>query len=123
MERRTYTNLDEIDYWTIKELLHKGYSSRKIRDMTKRSTSTISYVRRTQNFRDYKIKLYREAHNGKNPPKGFFKPNIKPNGTKQASTTTEGSKRAENGYKCVISVVLIVCLTVLLETLLILAWK
>ena len=52
--------LTESEYTTIKQLLSKGYEGKKVAEIMQRGAGTVSTVKNTANYEDYKQRLLRQ---------------------------------------------------------------
>ena len=53
--------LTESEYTTIKQLLAKGYEGKKVAEIVQRGAGTVSTVKNTANYKDYKDRLIKQA--------------------------------------------------------------
>lgn len=130
--KRNYHRLTEVDYWAVKHLIDKGYSTQKVTEMTGRGSSTISTVRNSSTFEEYRRKVAKKNGNIYIPGQGYsvgpkritapvsdFKPQISRITPKPIITPILPKNKAEIVSKCVIDCVGLVCATIIVETLLI----
>ena len=52
--------LTESEYTTIKQLLSKGYEGKKVAEIVQRGAGTVSTVKNTANYEDYKQRLLKQ---------------------------------------------------------------
>ena len=53
--------LTENEYTTIKQLLAKGYEGKKVAEIVQRGAGTVSTVKNTATYEDYKDRLIKQA--------------------------------------------------------------
>lgn len=107
------SNLYEKEYWEIKDLLSRGYSTKKISKQTGRAPGTIATIRRSKNYPNYK---FRVSQWGKRNDDKASSPKV------EQSSELDSHSPTRTLYGCILLSIGLICVTAIVITSITVFW-